>query len=148
LANPIWPIRFGQSDLANPLKSHQFSPIKRSIWFANSNMSPDDPVCLCFHVTRRKVINFIRVEKPKRPSQLSQCFGAGTGCGWCRSYLERLLKSELDRGSSAASQGDDANEVSFEEYASQRANYVREGGGTPPAGAMPIDNTEPEPPSQ
>ena len=58
------------------------------------------------------------------------------------------MKSELDRGSSAASQGDDANEVSFEEYASQRANYVREGGGTPPAGAMPIDNTEPEPPSQ
>jgi len=58
-------------------------------------MNPDDLICLCFHVSRRKVDNFIRVEKPKRPSQLSQCFGAGTGCGWCRPYLERLLNQSL-----------------------------------------------------
>lgn len=54
-------------------------------------MNPDDPVCLCFHVTRRKVVRFIRVEKPRRASQLSECFGAGTGCGWCRPYLQRLM---------------------------------------------------------
>ncbi len=44
-------------------------------------MELDDELCLCFHVTKRKVINYIRVEKPSRPGQLSDCFGAGTGCG-------------------------------------------------------------------
>ncbi len=54
-------------------------------------MELDDELCLCFHVTKRKVINFLRIAKLKRPSQLSECFGAGTGCGWCRPYLCRLF---------------------------------------------------------
>ena len=29
-------------------------------------MELDDELCLCFHVTKRKVVNYIRVEKPKR----------------------------------------------------------------------------------
>ena len=56
-------------------------------------MKPDDNLCLCFHVPRRKVELFIRVEKPRRVSELSQCFGAGTGCGWCRPFLQRLFDS-------------------------------------------------------
>lgn len=55
-------------------------------------MQPDDELCLCFHVTLRKVRNFIRVERPLRASQLSACGGAGTGCGWCRPLLRRLLE--------------------------------------------------------
>ena len=55
-------------------------------------MKDDDNVCLCFHVSRRKIIQFIRAEKPKVTSQLSECYGAGTGCGWCRPFLERLMK--------------------------------------------------------
>ncbi|XZE56710.1 (2Fe-2S)-binding protein [Planctomycetaceae bacterium SH139] len=51
----------------------------------------DRELCLCFHVTRRKVENFIRVERPRVASQISECGGAGTGCGWCRPILERLL---------------------------------------------------------
>ena len=39
-------------------------------------MDPNDELCLCFHVTQRKVVNFIRIEKPKRVGQLSECFGA------------------------------------------------------------------------
>ena len=54
-------------------------------------MKDDDELCLCFHVTRRKVIQFIRAEKPSVASQLSECYGAGTGCGWCRPFLQRLL---------------------------------------------------------
>lgn len=53
-------------------------------------MDPDSPICLCFNVSRRKIIRFIKVDKPRRASQLSECFGAGTGCGWCRPILERL----------------------------------------------------------
>ncbi len=64
---------------------------------------PDREICLCFHVSRRKIENFIRINQPKRPAQLSECFGAGTGCGWCRSYLTLLFeahRNELNDGSS------------------------------------------------
>ena len=54
-------------------------------------MELDDELCLCFHVTQRKVVNYLRVEKPRRVGQLSDCFGAGTGCGWCRPFLKRLF---------------------------------------------------------
>ncbi|TWU56613.1 Nitrite reductase [NAD(P)H] [Rubripirellula tenax] len=52
----------------------------------------DQELCLCFHVTRRKVIQYIRVNRPTVTSQLSECYGAGTGCGWCRPFLERLMQ--------------------------------------------------------
>jgi bacterioferritin-associated ferredoxin len=64
-------------------------------------MQLDDEVCLCFHVTKRKVIQYIRVKRPELPSQLSECFGAGTGCGWCRPYLERILQAERGEAKSA-----------------------------------------------
>ena len=88
-------------------------------------MNDGEELCLCFHVSRRKVINFIRIEKPKRPAQLSECFGAGTGCGWCIPFLKQIFKQ--------AEIGIDA-----EEYAKQRAEYVKSGKGTPPPGAEPL----------
>ena len=95
-------------------------------------MLPDDELCLCFHVTRRKVANFLRIEKPRRAAQLSECYGAGTGCGWCRPFLKRMFE--------AARAGEDtaAELPSAEEYSSRRSDYVRRGGGTPPPGATPI----------
>src|SRR6185312_10768122 len=98
-------------------------------------MELDDELCLCFHVTKRKVINFIRVEKPSRPGQLSECFGAGTGCGWCRTYLKRLFEQERAGAESSP-------EPSASEYASGRTQYVRAGGGSPPPGATPIDEAK------
>ncbi|MEC8508376.1 MAG: (2Fe-2S)-binding protein, partial [Planctomycetota bacterium] len=50
-------------------------------------MELDDKLCLCFHVTKRKVVNFLKVNRVRRASQLSECYGAGTGCGWCRPFL-------------------------------------------------------------
>jgi bacterioferritin-associated ferredoxin len=101
-------------------------------------MELDDELCLCFHVTKRKVINYIRVEKPSRPGQLSDCYGAGTGCGWCRAYLRRLFDEQ--RGLSAGASADPTPE----EYARGRTRYVLSGGGTPPRGATPID-ADPKP---
>lgn len=104
-------------------------------------MELDDELCLCFHVTRRKVVNWIRIEKPRRVGQLSECYGAGTGCGWCRSYLQRLFEQRL-HDSAADSDHDpatDAAEPTAEQYAAQRSRYVRDGGGTPPPGATPIE---------
>ncbi len=108
-------------------------------------MQPDDEICLCFHVTRRKVVNFIRVERPTRPSQLAECFGAGTGCGWCRPFLQRLFDEAVARGETVRDPFDATmapsagTELTASEYARQRSAYVRAGGGTPPPGATPID---------
>lgn len=97
-------------------------------------MELDDEICLCFHVTKRKILNFLRVERPRRAGQLSECFGAGTGCGWCRGYLRRMFDQAVEGG---VTTGDEPTPA---EYARQRAAYVRSGGGTPPPGATPIDN--------
>ncbi|USN98253.1 MAG: (2Fe-2S)-binding protein [Phycisphaeraceae bacterium] len=53
-------------------------------------MQPDDEICLCFHVTQRKINAFLRRENPPVASLISECLGAGTGCGWCIPILERL----------------------------------------------------------
>lgn len=109
-------------------------------------MQPDDELCLCFHVTKRKVFNYLRVEKPMRVGQLSDCFGAGTGCGWCRPFLQRMF----DEARLAANQADGllpataklvqlSEEPTAAEYAARRAEYVRAGKGSPPAGATPIE---------
>jgi NAD(P)H-nitrite reductase large subunit len=96
-------------------------------------MHLDDEICLCFHVSKRKIVNFLRVEQPRRVSQVSECFGAGTGCGWCRPFLQRYFDEMRAAGELAA------DDVTKEEYASGRSQYVREGRGTPPPGATPID---------
>jgi NAD(P)H-nitrite reductase large subunit len=92
-------------------------------------MNPDDEVCLCFHVTRRKLANYVRIRQPRTASQLSECQGAGTGCGWCRPYLEHLWQQA--QGAAAAKE----SPPSFEEYARGRAAYLQAGKGKAPPGA-------------
>ena len=100
-------------------------------------MQLDDELCLCFHVTKRKVINFLRVERPQRASQMSECHGAGTGCGWCRPFLRRLF----DTAQAGESPQSAAELPAAEEYARGRSDYVLAGKGTPPPGATPIQPT-------
>ncbi|HVK15689.1 MAG TPA: (2Fe-2S)-binding protein [Fimbriiglobus sp.] len=97
-------------------------------------MDLDDKVCLCFHVTRRKLVNYVRIHKPKVASQLSQCGGAGTGCGWCVPFLKQIFRQET----AERSQDVELEVLSAEEYAKRRADYVRSGKGTPPPGASPL----------
>lgn len=93
-------------------------------------MDLDDHVCLCFRVSKRKLIRFVERHRPAVPSQMSACGGAGTGCGWCIPFLKVIFRQnstgpmELD-GISAA------------EYAVRRAVYLREGKGVPPAATPP-----------
>src|SRR6184192_3700943 len=70
----------------------------------------DQKVCYCFHVTRRKLLNFLRIERPRVASQLSQCGGAGTGCGWCIPFLKQLFRNE----------GGDLAQLTPDEYARRR----------------------------
>lgn len=57
----------------------------------------DQEVCLCFRVSQRKLVNYMRREHPRVASQLSECLGAGTGCGWCVPFL-RLLHRQFEAG--------------------------------------------------
>lgn len=95
-------------------------------------MDLDDKVCYCFHVTRRKLVNFARRELPRVPSQMAQCGGAGTGCGWCIPFLKQIHR-EIVHGEAT-----ELDQLTPSEYASRRAAYVRAGGGTPPPGATPL----------
>jgi bacterioferritin-associated ferredoxin len=79
-------------------------------------MHPDDHVCLCFRVSQRKLVNFMKREKPQVPSQLSECLGAGTGCRWCVPFLTKLF-NQWDRGEQPNLP------VAPEEYAKRRAAY-------------------------
>ncbi len=77
-------------------------------------MNDDQELCLCFHVTRRKVVQYIRAKRPQVTSQLADCYGAGTGCGWCRPFLERLMRE---------SDPDQVELPDSEAYAENRREY-------------------------
>ena len=53
-------------------------------------MKPTDDVCLCFHVPLGKIRGYLKRENPPVASLISECLGAGTGCGWCVPYLKEL----------------------------------------------------------
>src|SRR5437016_3712495 len=102
-------------------------------WVRGWAMNLDDKVCYCFHVSRRKLVNWVRLHQPKVASQLSMCGGAGTGCGWCIPFLKLIFKQE------AAAEID---VLTPEEYATRRAEYVKAGKGKPPPGAEPLPMAE------
>jgi bacterioferritin-associated ferredoxin len=99
-------------------------------------MEADDELCLCFHVSWRKVLNYIRIHKVQVASQLHDCGGAGTGCGWCRKQLERL--ATMCGESPPTAENIEAwlreRTPNKEQYAKGRAVY-RESIGDPPRDA-------------
>jgi len=90
-------------------------------------MKPDDHVCLCFHVSLRKLRAYLAREKPRVPSQLSECLGAGTGCQWCVPFLKKLHRQWAE--------GEEPGlPVSPESYAKRRQVY-RQRSETPGSGS-------------
>ena len=81
----------------------------------------DRTVCVCFSVSLRKLVKFCRFEKPVVPTQLSECYGAGTGCGWCRPFLEKVFE-EMSAGRWPRFT------MSEDEYRALRKQYHREKG--------------------
>jgi bacterioferritin-associated ferredoxin len=92
-------------------------------------MQADDPLCLCFHVSWRKVINYIRVHRVRVPSQVSQCQGAGTGCGWCRVFIERLVEQigQSEQPTEDLEPWLQSQLPGAENYARRRAAYIERG---------------------
>ncbi|MCI0363309.1 MAG: (2Fe-2S)-binding protein [Phycisphaerales bacterium] len=83
-------------------------------------MDPDDNVCLCFRVSQRKIVNFLKREKPRVPSQVSECLSAGTGCQWCVPFLKKLF-DQWERGQ------EPNLPISPESYAQRRSAYHKSG---------------------
>ncbi|MGE4601629.1 MAG: (2Fe-2S)-binding protein [Planctomycetota bacterium] len=96
--------------------SHQGSTV-------GATMELDDKVCYCFRVSKRKLINFTRQTQPSRPSQLADCFGAGTGCGWCIPFLIRLHEEVMGQQEKTEPQ---LFEGSTEDYEQMRLNYQQQ----------------------
>ncbi|MCA9244254.1 MAG: hypothetical protein KDA32_09885 [Phycisphaerales bacterium] len=83
-------------------------------------MELDDDICYCYHVSLRKLINFARREQPTIPSRMSECLGAGTGCGWCIPILCKIAEAAREGRVFAV-------EMTPEEYGDRRREY-RKGG--------------------
>jgi len=79
---------------------------------------PPSNICVCFHVPLNKIIKFVRLEKPKVASQISGCYGAGTGCGWCIPFLERVFEQMTADPGCTPSIG-----LGNEEYLARRREY-------------------------
>jgi hypothetical protein len=69
-------------------------------------------------------------------SQLSECGGAGTGCGWCIPFLKQLFHQ------GTAGVTTELEQLTPAEYEHLRANYIRAGKGKPPPGATPLPPEE------
>ena len=79
---------------------------------------PDRKICYCYDVSWRKLVSFARRTRPVRASQMSECLGAGTGCGWCIPFLKKIQAAMAEgRGSEIG--------VSPDEYEAQRQKYIR-----------------------
>ncbi len=79
-------------------------------------MQPEDEICCCYHVSMRKLANFARRVRPERPSRMTDCLGAGTGCGWCIPFLIEIAKDP---------DAFTANTLTPEEYAERRQAYIK-----------------------
>ena len=67
-------------------------------------MNPDDKICYCYGVSYRKLFNYARRHGLIKPSQMADCLGAGTGCGWCIPILKKIFES-AGRGPAAIRTG-------------------------------------------
>jgi len=83
-------------------------------------MDLDHQLCYCYHITKRKIVNFVKQTRPKRASQISECFEAGSGCGWCIPFLIKIHQKIV--GGEAVEEDD----LSPEEYASLRLQYHKD----------------------
>ncbi len=82
-------------------------------------MELDDDICYCYHVPLRKLRNYAKRTQPQRPSQMTGCLGAGTGCGWCIPILMKIFDECRDGQDLSA----DVVGMTPEEYAAARSNY-------------------------
>lgn len=99
--------------------------------------SDEREVCICFHVPLGKLVKYYQLHHPKVASQLSDCYGAGTGCGWCVPHLQKIYE-QLEQGKKPQM------EMSDEEYLRRRLEYRtnRRSDPAPPGKDLDPGNTD------
>ena len=85
----------------------------------------DDQICYCFHVSLRKLVNYAKREQPARPSGMSECLGAGTGCGWCIPILCMIHRQTTEGRAYGEGVSVEGLPDSAGEYADARKNYLK-----------------------
>jgi len=80
-------------------------------------MDLDDKLCYCYSISKRKIVNFVKQTRPRRASQISACFEAGSGCGWCIPFLVKIHRQVM---SGAEVEADD---ITPSEYEAMRKSY-------------------------
>jgi bacterioferritin-associated ferredoxin len=107
-------------------------------------MELDDKLCYCYSISKRKIVNFVKQTRPRRASQISACFEAGSGCGWCIPFLVKIHRQVM---SGAEVEADD---IAPAEYEAMRKRYraaVNEGAAERNEYREPEDDSaEPAPP--
>lgn len=100
-------------------------------------MDPDDHVCLCFHVSLRKIRGYLAREDPPVASLISECLSAGTGCQWCVPFL-RHLHAQHTRGETPdlriSPQKYSQGRKGFHHTGTRDADVIREAGAEPGTG--------------
>ena len=87
---------------------------------ATVEIAPDpEELCICFHVSVRQVVKHLRHEQPVVASQCSNCYGAGTGCGWCIPFIEQLFEQHQ------AGVAEPQIGLTPQEYRARRRGYLR-----------------------
>jgi len=84
-------------------------------------MEPDDHVCLCFGVSKRKIVNYYRRTRPAVASMINRELPAGTGCQWCVPFVQSLHRQVMN------DQPHPDLPFSPAEYARRRSRYRRSG---------------------
>ena len=87
-------------------------------------MEPDRTLCYCFHIPKRKIVGFVKQTRPRRASQIAECFGAGTGCGWCIPFLEAIHRKVMEGESDL---DDDHTPAEYEAMRERYREDVRSG---------------------
>jgi bacterioferritin-associated ferredoxin len=103
-------------------------------------MNPDDHVCLCFHVSLRKIRAYMQRENPPVASLISECLGAGTGCQWCVPFLKHLHTMHV--------RGEEPDlKVSPEEYVQARLSFHKTGERDPEVVRQAGEDSSERPPA-
>ncbi len=88
-------------------------------------MHEGDKICYCYNVPLSKLWHFARRHKPRRASQMSECLGAGTGCGWCIPFLSQIHEQAAQVPADAdAPPPESLVRLTPEEYAERRRGYI------------------------
>ena len=72
-------------------------------------------------MSKRKIVNFCKRERPVHASMISECLSAGTGCQWCVPFLRKLHEQVMGGVEEADLP------IAPEEYAKRRSKYRKTG---------------------